>query len=68
MVMICLNKIKSKLNKFKLDKNKIYLHNHEKIYGKKVKIEEEKITKNLIFKKIFNDWPEKLFKFNNLIW
>ncbi len=54
------NKIKT-LNKFKLDKNKIYLHNHEKIYGKKVKIERGKnYKKNLIFKKIFNDWPEKI--------
>ena len=38
------NKIKI-LNKLRLDKNKIYLHNYEKIYNKKITIENKKIQK-----------------------
>ncbi len=54
------NKIKT-LNKLKLNKNNIYLHNHEKSYGNKIRVEKEKIyKKNFIFKKMFNDWPEKI--------
>ena len=54
------NKIKI-LNKLRLDKNKIYLHNHEKIYNKKITIENKKKYKNkFLYKKLFNDWPEKI--------
>ena len=54
------NKIKI-LKQFNLDKNKIYLHNHEKISGNKIKIDKEKKYKNnFLFKKIFNDWPQKI--------
>tara|TARA_Y100001954_G_C15731549_1_gene563562 strand:+ start:74 stop:859 length:786 start_codon:yes stop_codon:yes gene_type:complete len=49
------------LNKLKLNKNTIYLNNHEKIFGKKVNIENEKrYKKNFLFRKFFNDWPQKI--------
>ena len=54
------NKIKV-LNKLKLDKNKIYLHNHEKIYNNKITVEDEKnYKKRKLYKKLFNDWPDKI--------
>jgi len=54
------NKIKT-LNELKLDKKKMYLHNHEKIYGNKIGIEKEKKYKNnFLYKKFFNDWPQKI--------
>ena len=49
------------LNKLKLNRNTIYLNNHEKIFGKKIYIEnEKKYKKNFLFKKLFNDWPQKI--------
>ena len=37
------------LNELKLDKNKMYLHNHEQIYRNKISIEKQKKYKNNFF-------------------
>lgn len=49
------------LNKYRLDKKKIYLHDHEKIFDKKIYIErEKKYKKNFLYKKFFNNWPQRI--------
>ncbi len=55
-----LNKIKT-LDKLKLDKRLVYLHNHEAKIGKYNKIYENKnYKKNIIYKKLINDWPKNI--------
>lgn len=54
------NKIKI-LDDLKLNKKRIYLHDHELKFGKIIKPSIYKSYKNLyIYKKIFNDWPQKI--------
>lgn len=55
-----LNKIKV-LNNLKLDKSKLYLHDHDEKKGNSKKYKNKKIYKKFFFyKKFFNDWPEKI--------
>jgi len=59
------DKFKSKkikvLSKLRLKKNKLYLHDHE-IFYKKIMINYSNkfYKKFFIYKKLFNDWPEKV--------
>ena len=49
------------LNKLSLKKNKLYLHNHEILYKNIIINYSNKFYKKfLIYKKLFNDWPEKV--------
>jgi len=58
--MFKLNKIKV-LNNLKLDKSKIYLHDHDEKKGNLKNYKNKKIYKKFFFyKKFFNDWPEKI--------
>ena len=55
-----LNKIKT-LDKLKLDKRIVYLHNHEKKIEKYKKIyNNQNYKKNIIYKKLLNDWPKNI--------
>jgi len=58
--MFKLNKMKV-LNNLKLDKSKIYLHDHDEKKGNLKNYKNKKIYKKFFFyKKFFNDWPEKI--------
>ena len=54
------NKIKV-LDQLELDSEKIYLHSHETQVGKIKSVPKDKIYKKIfLYKKLFNDWPEKI--------
>ena len=54
------NKIKI-LDNLNLNRKNIYLHNHEIKFGKNKKINILKKYKyNFLYKKLFNDWPQKI--------
>ena len=49
------------MDDLKLNKKRIYLHDHELKFGKIIKPSIYKSYKNFyIYKKIFNDWPQKI--------
>lgn len=54
------NKIKS-LDKLNLDNKKIYLHDHKKLIdGRLIYQKNYKYKQNIIYKTLFNDWPQKI--------